>query len=147
LLLVAGCWLLVAGFWLLVAGSWVLVAGCWLLVAGSWVLVAGCWLLVAGSWVLVARFSYLGIVTIRDASVLLPIFTGCVTIRKANQVAIKILEYIFPCRAIVYTLKLFKNCQDTNLNTSVKTLPLKGFSFRTGLKNHRFFFPSLAARR
>jgi len=35
---VAGCWLLVAGYWLLVAG-------CWLLDAGYWLLVTGCWLL------------------------------------------------------------------------------------------------------
>src|SRR5262245_60437864 len=49
-MLVAGCW--VAG--LLVAGCWMLVAGCWLLDAGCWMLVAGCWLLDAGCWMLVA---------------------------------------------------------------------------------------------
>ena len=47
-MLVAGCLLLVACCWLLVAGYLLLVAGCLLLVACCWLLVAGCLLLVAG---------------------------------------------------------------------------------------------------
>ena len=38
-MLVAGCWLLVTGYWMLDAGCWLLVAGCWLLDAGCWLLV------------------------------------------------------------------------------------------------------------
>jgi type IV secretory pathway TrbD component len=35
-LLVAGCWLLVAGYLLLVTGCWLLVTGCGLWVVGCW---------------------------------------------------------------------------------------------------------------
>jgi hypothetical protein len=41
-LLVACCWLLVAGFWLLVVGCWLLVAGYWLLVTDYRLLITVC---------------------------------------------------------------------------------------------------------
>jgi hypothetical protein len=53
--LVAGCWLLVAGYLSLVTGRWFLAAGYWQLVVGLWLLVAGCRSLVIGYWLLIAR--------------------------------------------------------------------------------------------
>jgi hypothetical protein len=41
-MLVAGCSMLVAGYWLLDTGCWILVAGYWLLDTGCWILVARC---------------------------------------------------------------------------------------------------------
>ena len=45
--------MLVAGCWMLDAGYWMLVTGCWMLDAGYWMLVTGCWMLDAGYWFLV----------------------------------------------------------------------------------------------
>jgi len=50
-MLVAGCWILVAGYWWLDTGGWILVAGYWWLDTGCWIL-----LLEAGGWIPILPF-------------------------------------------------------------------------------------------